>query len=129
MSGGLGLPDLTLPRAVPTRVAVVAQAELTGRRVAETLRRDGMNVVSNAVSAEERVAPGTHTRADVLVVVDDGGCLAVGGLAPLRERFPDPPIVVVSALCGRRAIHDALNAGASGFVGEDDLETRLVPTV
>src|SRR5262249_7367853 len=72
---------------------------------------------------------GTYARADVVVVVDDVGRLAVDGLAPLRDGFADPPIVVVSALCGRRAIHDALNAGASGLVAEDDLETRLGPTV
>ena len=39
------------------------------------------------------------------------------------------PIVVVSGSGGRRAVHDALNAGASGFVADADVEVRLAPTV
>ena len=69
MSGGLRLPDTVLPRAVSARVVVLAAAELAGRRVAEALRRDGVDAVVTSVLPVD---------ADVLVVVDDAGQLGRG---------------------------------------------------
>ena len=56
MSGGLVLSNVTLPRAVPARVVVLAAAKLAGRRVTDVLQRDGFTVVANGMSAEELVA-------------------------------------------------------------------------
>jgi DNA-binding CsgD family transcriptional regulator len=39
------------------------------------------------------------------------------------------PVVLVAAGADRRSVCDALSAGARGFVAEDDVEARLLPTV
>lgn len=47
----------------------------------------------------------------------------------LGEGAAEAPIVVVAASPSRRDICDALASGARGFVAEEHLEDRLVPTV
>jgi DNA-binding NarL/FixJ family response regulator len=127
---GLELPDVALPRVARRRVAVVAGAELPGRRVTDVLQREGFEVVVRATSSAELLAEETDLRADAVVVaVEDVGRGTADALARLRDRRAELPVVVVSGTTSRRAIHDALNAGASGFVSEPDLETRLAPTV
>jgi DNA-binding NarL/FixJ family response regulator len=120
---------MALPRVAPTRVAVVAGTELPARRVADVLQREGFQVVARAASIDALRA-GEPAGVDVVVVaVDDVSRETASALGRLRERLADVPAVVVYGTPGRRAIHDALNAGATGFVSELDLESRLGPTV
>jgi DNA-binding NarL/FixJ family response regulator len=53
-----------------------------------------------------------------LVLLDLGlpGCEGLDALARFRMRFPELPLVVISATCDRASILGALEAGAVGFI-------------
>jgi DNA-binding NarL/FixJ family response regulator len=53
-----------------------------------------------------------------LVLLDLGlpGCEGLSALEQFRMRFPQLPVVVISAVCDRASILGALDAGANGFI-------------
>jgi DNA-binding NarL/FixJ family response regulator len=120
----VGLLGASVPRAA-ARVAVFAGTELSERRVAELLRREGFETVG--VASVESAGPDDAIRQpDVLVCV--GNESPTTTLRRSREGFRDVPVVVVGTST-RRAVREALDAGARGFVGDDELDVRLGPTV
>jgi DNA-binding NarL/FixJ family response regulator len=125
MSVGSRLQVPEAPSAVQTtHVAVFAKDELDRRRVAHVLEHEGFHVslFQDPIAATEELAP------DVLVLSGDGQTV-VDGPSVLRRRWPEAPFVVVSCHRGRAAVHEALAAGATGFVPEDEIDRRLCPTV
>lgn len=59
---------------------------------------------------------GTHPIDLVLLDLGLPGFTGIGALTAFRSRFPDTPVVVVSALQSPEVIHEALDAGAMGFI-------------
>ncbi|MBP1848795.1 response regulator [Rhizobium halophytocola] len=43
----------------------------------------------------------------------------LSGFLKLKERMPDVPVVVISALASETVIHSAISAGAAGFIPKD----------
>src|SRR5262245_33751750 len=121
MSAGSGqLPDVQQSRAAHTiHVALHASDELDGRRARHVLEREGFRVspVHDSVDALDGLP------ADVVVLCGDDAAASV------RAAPADVPVVVVSRGSGRAMMDGVLAAGATGFVGEDQLDDRLGPTV
>jgi DNA-binding NarL/FixJ family response regulator len=111
------------------RVGVLAKTGITSRRVAALLERDGFEVAARVSTPRELTAPRRPLNADACVVVSEQVGERSGWLRQVAESMPNVPIVAVAASASRREIRDALAAGASGFVDDQSLEERLVPTV
>ena len=124
---GLRLPDALQPRAAHApRIAVVARDELDARRVSHALEREGFHA---SLVHGPNAAAGAPQVADALVALVDEGTSEDDEPQAFREKWRDVPTVVVSRRSDRAAVDDALAAGASGFVADDQLEERLGPTV
>lgn len=117
---GSGLPAAPMLRAdLALQVAVLGEG-LETRRVRRVLERAGCTVVDT--EADGRVT------SDAVVVVAADRPLAESTSLAVRSSG-GAPVVVVSRLDGRAAVEVAVNAGANGFVSEDQIEARLGATV
>jgi DNA-binding NarL/FixJ family response regulator len=109
-----------MPRAgLALHVAVTGPTGLDVRRVRRVLERAGCTIVDSEAHA--------HVRPDVVVVLAAGEPLAesISAAAGSSDAIP----VVVSRRDGPAAVEEAVEAGAAGFVSEDQIEARLGATV
>jgi DNA-binding NarL/FixJ family response regulator len=112
------------------RVGIFAVVELTRRRIADALRRDGFDVVVSAASLDELLASHAARPADAVVVaIGDVEGSRPAALDLVQACPRDVSIVVVAPSVGRRTITDALEAGATGLVTHDGLEQCLGATI
>ena len=88
----------------------------------------------SGASSSTQAAPVTDTEVDGHVTPD--AVVVVAAERPLAESISvavrssvGVPVVVVSRRDGRAAVEEAVNAGATGFVSEDQIEARLGATV
>jgi DNA-binding NarL/FixJ family response regulator len=74
--------------------------------------------VATESTLEAGLARAAGGEAPDLVLLDLGlpGCQGLDALARFRSRFPEVPIVVLSATCDRASILAALDAGAVGYL-------------
>lgn len=107
---------------VASRVVVVAHSELSGRRVEDVLRLDGLEVLIAAPA----LAPPNDPLFQVAVLVEEGNDLT--GVIDVCRRLDGIPVVVVCR-ADRRVADRALDAGACGLVAIDEVESRLAATV
>jgi two-component system response regulator DesR len=111
-------------------VAVVARRRSERRRVAETLARDGLDVLAAAPRANELSTQVVERQPDAVVIASTApGDDLLQQAQLVRERLPDAHVVLVAELGGRQAIRSALGAGADGFVVHERLEPTLAVTV
>ena len=125
-----GAPSLRGVEAAPS-VGIVDGDELLRRRVTDALGHEGFAIVVDAASVDELLGRSDHLDVVVVVVWGDSGRLGMESLVRIREHERDLPVVVVvpGSAVSSSTLHDALSAGASGVVAEDDLANRLGPTV
>lgn len=117
-------------RAPAAPVAYAAGDEMTRRRIAAALAREGFDLAASATSARELAAACVGLIVDAAVFSCERALLdSPGDLQLLRSDLPDAGIVVVSSAGGRRPIRKALAAGADGYVSEAEIERTLGPTL
>jgi DNA-binding NarL/FixJ family response regulator len=124
---------LTLPATenaprtgVTEAVAVVARDDIIARTITETL--------SGAIEVQDRVAdvmelPEGAAQAKAIVLASGTSASHRKTLIrSARRRFPATPVIVI-APASPNAIFKALEAGASGFVFESQIEAALAATI
>lgn len=118
------------PVVLRTAIAFAARDEMTRRRVAAVLSRDGFEVPVVATSIAELVGASIGVSVDIVVLTCERAFLdRPTELQILRSELPDARVVIVCAADGRRAVRKALAAGAEGYVCEAELEEALAPTI
>ncbi len=70
---------------------------------------------------------GKELKADI-ILLDLGlpGMSGLEGIAPLREKFPDARVIVLTAFTDREKVFAALEAGAHGYLIKAATATRLI---
>lgn len=117
---------LAAPRCL---VAVTGDAALAGR-IAATLADAGMAPSRPVTSIEHLLRGAGPLDTDVVVLGGDVRRPALAAqLRSLHHGHPSTPVVVVSPGASAVAARRAINAGASGMVDADALESALAPTV
>lgn len=115
------------PRAAVQAVALVCGDDLLVRRVRDALSVESLALVQRARDIESLSPQVAGACAIVLA-----GCRAVaerqGLIRAADERFPDVPIVVIAPRSGN-GVHKSLEAGATGFVLDSEIETALAATI
>ncbi len=84
--------------------------------------------ILEADSMENALETLSHTSDVDLVLLDLNmpNVTRLSGLQQLLERFPSSPVVMVSGVLDRRIVHDALAAGAAGFVPKSLKRSAIV---
>jgi DNA-binding NarL/FixJ family response regulator len=77
--------------------------------------------------SERGFAPANGNDAAAVLVAADAGNTLGAAVAEAHGRFPDVPVVAVTASAESRDVRAALAAGARGLILEADLETVLAP--
>jgi DNA-binding NarL/FixJ family response regulator len=108
-------------------VAVVARDDLAVHRIRDTLAGAGIEVMEAgaAVDALSELA----AEADSIVLV--GGTAASQRRTLIRDaaaRFPSLPVVMI-APASSNSVHKAIEAGASGWVYDSQIESALAATI
>jgi DNA-binding NarL/FixJ family response regulator len=108
-------------------VAVVARDELVLHRIRETLEGAGIEVLEVAPDVDALSEPAAGADAIVLV----GGTAAGKRKAIIRDaaaRFPAIPVLMI-APASSNSVHKAIEAGATGWVYDSQIESALAATV
>ncbi|WP_338465658.1 response regulator transcription factor [Novosphingobium sp. ZN18A2] len=112
------LPDLS-QGPLPERVLIVDDHSLVrdGLRSVLAVSFDGCEILEAGSFSEAREILAGHDDIDlVLLDLNMPDVTRLSGLQALRESHPATPVVMVSGAMDRVTIHDALAAGAAGFV-------------
>ena len=115
-------------RSTHLTVSLLGEPGESIRRVLGVVESDGVNVALRADSAEHLLQGGELGDA-VVAVWDEFGPEQADELRKIAETAPEVPLVIVARARNRRSIRDALEAGAIGYVSEEDVEQRLLPTL
>jgi len=102
------------------RVMVVDDHPLVRAAIRQTLTSPGIDVVAEAATAAAALAMAPDVAPDVLLLdlgLPDRSGLQV--LSELRERLPCTQVVVLTVSSSPRDIHEAVRAGAAGFLTKD----------
>jgi two-component system, NarL family, nitrate/nitrite response regulator NarL len=108
------------------RVAIVDDHKLFGEAIRGTLRRQGMNVVGLAISADEAYRMVRADRPDVILLdlgLPDEDGLSLG--QRLLVEVPDLKIIVVTATSSDRAVNEAVRRGFHGYLTKDTPVAQL----
>jgi DNA-binding NarL/FixJ family response regulator len=108
-------------------VAVVALDDLVAHRIRETLEGAGIAIVEEAPGVDALSAPAGG--ADVIVLA--GGTPASKRKTLIRDvvaRFPAIPVVMI-APASSNSVYKAIEAGATGWVYDSQIESALAATV
>lgn len=109
------------------RVAIVASDGELVERIREALAAEAMTAGDPAVDVAELSDSSAGARAIVLT-----GCVGASAcriaVRSATARFPGVPVVVVAAL-SKSGVHRTIDAGASGFVLETQVESTLAATI
>jgi DNA-binding NarL/FixJ family response regulator len=93
-------------------------------------RQDGMNVVAEAEDGVDAVAAAQRARPDVAIL--DVAMPRMTGIQAAREiraHCPDTAVLLLSMHDDERYVHDALRAGASGYVLKRQADAELIEAV
>jgi DNA-binding NarL/FixJ family response regulator len=93
-------------------------------------RHDGMNVVAEADDGVDAVAAAQRSRPDVAIL--DVAMPRMTGIQAAREiraHCPDTAVLLLSMHDDERYVHDALRAGASGYVLKRQADAELIEAV
>ncbi|KNE83988.1 MULTISPECIES: response regulator [Streptomyces] len=115
----------------PIRVFLLDDHEVVRRGVQDLLESEpDINVVGEAVTAEQALVRGPALRPDVAVLdvrLPDGNGIAV--CRELRDRMPDLACLMLTSFDDDEALLDAIMAGASGYVLKQITGLDLVSAV
>lgn len=111
----------------PGPVAVCAADRELADRLARALSAGGLQVTAVVAAGDdlERLEPTPR----VVVLVHPGVTSRAALIHGLRSRLPGLQVVVVASAARGHEVRSALEAGASGFVFEEELDATLVLTV
>ncbi|MGQ0575554.1 MAG: LuxR C-terminal-related transcriptional regulator [Pseudonocardia sp.] len=125
---------MTRPAATPVRVVVADRHPVWREGLRATLARHiGLRVVGEAGCAADALAVVTRVRPDAVLL--DPALPAAGRPAglqvcrDLRSRCPDSRVLVLGPGLDERAAANAVEAGASGYLGRDAGVAELVDAV
>jgi len=93
-------------------------------------RHDGMSVVAEAGDGVDAVAAAQRARPDVAIL--DVAMPRMTGIQAAREiraHCPDTAVLLLSMHDDERYVHDALRAGASGYVLKRQADAELIEAV
>jgi DNA-binding NarL/FixJ family response regulator len=93
-------------------------------------RQGGMNVVAEAEDGVDAVAAAQRARPDVAIL--DVAMPRMTGIQAAREiraHCPDTAVLLLSMHDDERYVHDALRAGASGYVLKRQADAELIEAV
>jgi DNA-binding NarL/FixJ family response regulator len=93
-------------------------------------RQGGMNVVAEAEDGVDAVAAAQRSRPDVAIL--DVAMPRMTGIQAAREiraHCPDTAVLLLSMHDDERYVHDALRAGASGYVLKRQADAELIEAV
>ena len=93
-------------------------------------RHDGMQVVAEADDGVDAVAAAQRSRPDVAIL--DVAMPRMTGIQAAREiraHCPDTAVLLLSMHDDERYVHDALRAGASGYVLKRQADAELIEAV
>jgi DNA-binding NarL/FixJ family response regulator len=93
-------------------------------------RQGGMNVVAEAGDGVDAVAAAQRSRPDVAIL--DVAMPRMTGIQAAREiraHCPDTAVLLLSMHDDERYVHDALRAGASGYVLKRQADVELIEAV
>jgi DNA-binding NarL/FixJ family response regulator len=110
-------------------VAVVADDQVTLRRMAAALAADGLAAREELGAVDEVSAGGAPAPSVLAFSCDVSRSSRMAALRRTRKRLPKTRLVVVSPLSNGTCVRRAMEAGADGFVTEPDLELVLAVTV
>jgi DNA-binding NarL/FixJ family response regulator len=111
---------------IPRAVAVVAEDAVGARRLFLELQSAGFVLVGRFTSVKELLLEQCARAPDALVLACDRlDTLRADDVRALREAWPEAVFVMVAPYSTRRAVHDALDAGADGFVVDDRVRGAL----
>jgi DNA-binding NarL/FixJ family response regulator len=90
----------------------------------------GIHVVGEAASAAEAVDAAARLKPDVVIldlIMPGGG--SIDAIRTVRERHPSVQVLVLSSFAGDHQVHDALKAGAIGYMLKDVSRADLVRAI
>jgi DNA-binding NarL/FixJ family response regulator len=109
-------------------VAVVGADEVARRRAILALAKDRQLVSVAAASADE-LEPEAAGRTDIVVIACRGRAdERTAAIRATRARLPQARAIII-ATADANGVHKTLEAGADGFVFDDDVDVTLAPTV
>ena len=111
----------------PTRAVVIEGVPLIRAGISSVLREHHVAVVAESSSAEDASSLVRGSDAHLLVVGDDGSCVAlVAAIRRVKERGGDVAVVALVPPCTREVLLSILEAGADAIVpSEVDREELL----
>jgi DNA-binding NarL/FixJ family response regulator len=111
-----------------TVVAVVGDDEAVRRRAIFALAQDRQLVAVVAASADE-LEPEDARRTDVVVIACSGRAdERTASIRAAKAVLPKARTIII-ATADANGVHKTLEAGADGFVFDDDVDATLAPTV
>jgi DNA-binding NarL/FixJ family response regulator len=108
-------------------VAALLMGQDAPEGIVEILGAQGLAVVKFDAAHPLSTQAQTTELTLIVLCIDDPTASLAGLIAPLAERFPEVPLIVVCSSIQRRAVRAALAAGAAGIVLHGDLERALTP--
>jgi|SRR5208337_3396642 len=89
-----------------------------------------MEVVAEAADGEQAVGLFAKCNPDlVLMDVRMPGRSGIDTIVEIRKKYPSARVLMLTALDGDEDIHNALEAGAAGYVLKDSTEEKLIPAI
>lgn len=114
----------------PLRVMLVDDHSLVRSAIRQAITAPDVEVVAEAVSAEEALDLAPRLRPDVLLLdVDLPGMTGVQLVRELAPRLPDTKIVMLTVSTSRRDVADAIRNGAYGYLTKDLSPEALLRSV
>ena len=112
------MPRTPMPENDPIRVALVEDKRLIREGLGAILdRASGLACVGTYASAEEALRGLEDAPADVLLLdIQLPGISGIEAVAPLRERFPDTKILMLTVYEEEERVFEAIRNGACGYL-------------
>jgi DNA-binding NarL/FixJ family response regulator len=110
------------------RVAIIEDQRRTREGLRWLIERSaGFECIADWDSMEAALAAPCLSQLHV-ILLDLGlpGISGIQGIGPLRERYPDAPIVVLTVYTDNERVFDALCAGAAGYLLKDTPPAKLI---
>jgi len=87
-------------------------------------------IVAEAADGEQAVGLFAKCNPDlVLMDVRMPGRSGIDTIVEIRKKYPSARVLMLTALDGDEDIHNALEAGAAGYVLKDSTEEKLIPAI
>ena len=110
-----------------TTVAICAEDEHLAQQIRELLHGDSLRVLALGVTVADLAA--SSPQPGVVVLQVHGATRRAKAIKSARATVPDAPIIVVGRATKGHEVRSAIEAGAAGFVFEEELAATLALTI